>query len=583
MSSSRRENGAFVGHMAHAACGSSDGLAIYQHKDGTHSGFCWSCSRSERDPLGEGTGDPVTFTPVKLLKTDEDRLLDLSRVYERYPVRALVERGITEATCRYFDVRSTVSQEDGQTTTAHYYPYYAGGKLRAYKVRRCLNKEFFTLGFGKEQLQMFGQYQAALTGAKRLIVCGGEVDAMTVYQILVEAARGTEYEKWTPAVVSPRNGEGSTAQELSAQPEFMAMFSEVVLCLDNDKAGQDAAAECARLWPDKVKLAKPSDPYKDPNEMLMKGQGEALRKLVLFKSQQYKPASILTPLELVDKAVKPIEYGLSWPWSSLTRLSYGLRRGELIGLGAGVGVGKSTAWHQLQEHLIRQHKCKVGAFFLEEPAHKVLRRLAGKLAGVDYMNPDCKATEAEVRERIAALEGHVFIYDKQESTRWDDIRQHIRHLVLVEGVKDIIIDPLSSMTFHLDSSKTNDELNRIFGELEAMASALDFTLYYSSHLNPPDSGPPHEEGGRVKLSQFTGSRAMMKFSHYVIALERNTQAESEEARSALTIRVLKDREHGRSGFFHAKYIPEQQSIVEVAGPVALPQGQTMHNIAGVPY
>jgi twinkle protein len=59
-------------------------------------------------------------------------------------------------------------------------------------------------------------------------------------------------------------------------------------------------------------------------------------------------------------------------------------------------------------------------------------------------------------------------------------------------------------------------------------------------------GKPHEEGGRVTISQFRGSRAIGFWSHFMFGMERNQQADDPEERKTTTFRVLKDRYTGRA-------------------------------------
>ena len=59
------------------------------------------------------------------------------------------------------------------------------------------------------------------------------------------------------------------------------------------------------------------------------------------------PAGIATVSDLIEDACKMPEYGLSYPWPSLTELTYGLRTKLLIGIAAGVGIGKTDFFSQL--------------------------------------------------------------------------------------------------------------------------------------------------------------------------------------------------------------------------------------------
>ena len=56
--------------------------------------------------------------------------------------------------------------------------------------------------------------------------------------------------------------------------------------------------------------------------------------------------------------------------------------------------------------------------------------------------------------------------------------------------------------------------------------------------------------GKVLESQFTGSRALQRYSHFMFGFERNKQAVVEHVSK---FRVLKNRPYGRTGMFKTAY------------------------------
>jgi twinkle protein len=82
-------------------------------------------------------------------------------------------------------------------------------------------------------------------------------------------------------------------------------------------------------------------------------------------------------------------------------------------------------------------------------------------------------------------------------------------------------------------------------EIASLANELDLIIHLVSHLSTPD-GTPHEEGGRVMVRHFKGSRSIGFWSYYMIALERSQQAEDEIERHTTTLRILKDRYTGQA-------------------------------------
>jgi twinkle protein len=559
-----KDNGKFLGHSPHDDCGSSDGLALYEHEDGSVDGYCWVCEKYVNDQEKINTARLSNL--FVRAPTQEEILTRLNNIFHNLSSRDLTDRGIRAEVVEYFGVKVSVDPANGQDIAEHYYPYIsmANKSLTAYKVRKVKDKAFYSIGT-MQNTMLFGQYQAETTGAKKLYITEGECDAMALYQALMDHQKGTKWESYRPAVVSIVRGASKEANatkvvnELGLHMAFLNRFDEIIFVFDQDTAGENSAKAASQLFPGKAKIAKL--PMKDANEMLLAGRGNELAKAVLFSAQTHKPSGIVTPSQIKEMALKPIQKGLDWPWPTLNRMTYGIHTPSLIGLGAGVGVGKTTGWAQLTNHLLNLDR-KVGIFFFEEIPKKTLRRQAGKQIGVDLSKPDNNVPNSRINDAIDLLDGKLFLFDAQEDSKWDTVKEHIRYLVLVEGVKDIIIDPLTAMTYHLKASEANDELNRIFGELAGMINTLDFNCFYSSHLNPPEGQRGHEEGAPVRLSQFTGSRAMIKWSHLIFAIERDTQADTEDERNSITFRVLKNREYSKTGTFPGYYDDDHQAILE---------------------
>lgn len=83
-----------------------------------------------------------------------------------------------------------------------------------------------------------------------------------------------------------------------------------------------------------------------------------------------------------------------------------------------------------------------------------------------------------------------------------------------------------------------------FGDIAAFAKAHNVLFMLISHLTTPED-KSHEEGGRVTIKQFKGSRAIGYWSHFMYGMERNQQAEDEETRHTTIFRILKDRLTGQ--------------------------------------
>jgi twinkle protein len=114
-------------------------------------------------------------------------------------------------------------------------------------------------------------------------------------------------------------------------------------------------------------------------------------------------------------------------------------------------------------------------------------------------------------------------------TEWDSIKSRIRFLRHAQDVRIFYLDHLTALAAAEDDERT--ALERIMSEMAALAKELQIVLIFVSHLATPE-GKPHEEGGRVMIRHFKGSRAIGFWSHYMIGLERDQQASSCRCRRA---------------------------------------------------
>jgi twinkle protein len=444
-------------------------------------------------------------------------------------------------------VRTLLNGLDGQTPVAIAFPYYnIYNNIIGYKKRLLEDKIFNTIGdCSLDNILLFGQ-QLYLAGGKRLYITEGEIDCLSLYQVLKDLS-SPEWKHIDPCVVSLPHGSKSAASSLGSPQvrPFLDKFEEIVLVFDQDDAGREAVSSvCAFLPPQKIRVASFSE--KDANDMLKKGKAQELKWAVLTNAKAYQPEGITTSKELLTEALRKPETGAEWPWPSLTKLTYGRHPG-LYCVGAGVGIGKTEFFHELAHHIVSEEKKPVGVFLLEEAPHRTIKILGGKSLNVPVHRPDASYNEDSLRSAICSFAGDrelLYIFDHKGSRDWESIYSQCKYIAAVHGVRDIIIDPLTAIISHEEN--TDRALHKLMDDMSRLAqSPYNCTVYFSSHLNePPRDRRPHEEGGRVHESQFAGSRAMIRFSNYVIGLERDKQAVDPLERNTTTVRILKDRDFG---------------------------------------
>lgn len=107
------------------------------------------------------------------------------------------------------------------------------------------------------------------------------------------------------------------------------------------------------------------------------------------------------------------------------------------------------------------------------------------------------------------------------------------------------IDHLTALATGGDKDE-KEVLEDVTARMAALAKRYGIILHVISHLKTPDKGPSHEEGGRVAIRQFKGSRTIGFWAHFMFGLERNHQADDLEERQTTILRILKDRYTGQA-------------------------------------
>lgn len=467
--------------------------------------------------------------------------MDLVEIEE---IRGLTRRGIRQETCQKFGYG--VGTYKGQKVQVAPYRNQHGNVV-GQKIRTPEKKFVFT-GEAKG-VQLFGQHLWK-SGGRRLIITEGEIDALSVSQ-----AQGN---KWP--VVSIVQGSASARKCIADNLEWVCSFEEVVLCFDSDDPGTTAAREAALLLPPgKGKIAHL--PLKDANDMLVANRGDELIKAI-WQAEEYRPDGMVTLQDVFEEVIKPVTEGIPWPWPSLTEFTYGRRPGEVYMLGAGTGVGKTDFTTQLITHDLITLKEPCGVFYLEQSPAETVRRIAGKVSGHRYHIPNAGWVDGDLASDLHTLgaAGTLSLYDNFGCTDWEVVKSHVRFLA-ASGTRHIFLDHLTALAAGHENER--ETLETIMAEMAMLAKELGLIFHCISHLATPD-GKPHEEGGRVMIRHFKGSRAIGFWSHFMFGMERNQQAGDESDRHVTIFRVLKDRYTGNSTgkTFNLAYDQESGLLLE---------------------
>jgi len=507
-------------------CGSHDARQIYE--DGTS--FCFSC----RSFFGKQEGESITTTTTApnffKKQVGLDEIKDL-------PIRGFKERKITKEVSEFFDVKVSYG-ENGEIDT-HYYPYDDG---KAYKVRK-LPKEFHWI---QKSTNLFGQSKFN-GGGKRLIITEGEIDALSIAQASLD-----KYKKIYPVVAM---SSATMTKALLENRDWIRTFNEVVLCLDNDEAGQKATAEAIKIIGiDKVKVAKL--PCKDPNEVLVKFDSNKLLQCV-FDAASHVPAGIIGKEDLW-KALENYNSVPSVPYpdclQGVNSKLKGMRPGEITLFISGTGSGKSTILREIILHLLDTTKDKLGIISLEEAPAETARKLAGMVLNRNPAKDEIPILELKEGFDKVFGDDRVIVLDHQGSMSDNSIVDKLEYMALM-GCKYLFIDHITILVSEgVENLTGNEAQDKVMNDLLRIVKRHPVWIGLVSHLRKAPGGTKSfEEGKLPSLDDIRGSGSIKQISFDVISFARHLTATSEKERNSIKMRILKSRYSGLTGVVRGAY------------------------------
>lgn len=504
-----RNGSDFIAHTPCPACPSSDGFALY---DDGH-GYCFSCGHYE------GTNQHTEERSSPKVNTE---------LVNQGDNRALAKRHITEETTKRFDYQ--IGKFKGKTVQIANYKNNSGTTV-AQKLR-FPNKDFLFIGDTKEA-GLYGQWMWR-DGGKRLVVVEGEIDCLSVSQVIGK--------NWP--VVSVPTGSKGAKKAMQKQLEWLCKFESVILMFDSDDAGKEAAKECAGLFPaGKAKIALL--PRKDANEMLVAGDTKEITN-AMFDAKPFRPDGIVNGTELWDVVTSEDNtVSFDYPYAGLNAKTLGMRKGEIVTVTAGSGIGKSQLCREFSHFLLTQGET-VGYIALEESVKRTSLGLMSLAINKPLHLGTVEVSQDELKEAFDSTlgTGRVYLYDHWGSTDSQNLMDKIRYLASGCECGWVILDHISIVVSGMEGGDERRLIDNTMTKCRALVEELKIGLILVSHLKRPE-GKGHEEGGRTTLAQLRGSAGIAQLSDIVLGCERDQQ--DQETGNMTVVRVLKNRWTGETG------------------------------------
>lgn len=536
--------GTCVAKTSHS-CGTRKGLQVFEGEDGVVNGYCFSCETVVKHPYGKPKHLEDIPANQRFGKTKEEIKEEIAEIEECSAVD-LKDRRLRAAALDYYGIKVGLSQVDGKTPSTVHFPYTKDGEFKAYKTKLIKDKRFWSVG-DQSDVDLFGWEQAIATGAKRLIVVEGEFDTPAL-KVIIDKFTDEKYEDNKPAVCSLPHGAGTAGKDLGRLAGKMRKhFKEFSFCFDGDDAGQAALEKALVIFPEATTITLPR---KDANDCLKAGQKaqKAAYKAAYWEHKESKNSRLVTLDSVWEKAKEPPEFGVSWPWDTITDLTRGIRTGETIYIGAAQKMGKSEIVNALAAHLVGVHGWPILLAKPEEANVKTAKLLAGKIAHARFHDPKVPFDEKAYEKAGEVLLGEkVFMLNLYQHMGYESLRADIIEGAGL-GVKAVFVDPITNLTNGMNPSDANTKLQEIAQDLAALAKDLDIVIFIFCHLRNAEGGAPHDRGGKVLTSQFAGSRAMGRSCNYMFGIEGNKDPDlTEYERNIRKFVCLDDREFGEVG------------------------------------
>lgn len=507
-----------------------DNLRIYD--DGSKTCHCGYWEGADGKPREAPTRDSSLATPGEF--------------------QYLPDRKITAETCKKYGY--TV-RENGVRIS----PYYKDGKL-VYQSLRAPGKHFSTRGI-RDGVELFGQHlwnpeKFSERSRKILVITEGEEDCLAANQML-----SAQYQQ---PVVSVSNGVGNSLRHVKDNYEWLSRWESIVLCFDNDEPGQKAAVAIAELFPGKAKIM--SLPVKDACDMLKENRLRDFQT-AFYEARTYRPDGIIHISEVPEDKADSKAIFVFKDDEVTTRL-IGKEEGELILVGSGSGMGKSTAVRREILHDLDQGHT-VGVIMLEESPEDTINELCGIKLGkpvrrilsqrkLQALKPNLQFS---IRDTLGDDELHetrkwlsrlpLYTYKHNGTLDSKNLVTKMRHLIVGCGCRHIYLDHISLVVAGGDGDERKD-IDALMKSMVSLKEETGAIFTVVSQFSTPD-GKPYEEGACTHLNSFRGSRSMGQAADIAIGMERNQQAEDEAERALVTFRSLKARRSGYTGIMCRKY------------------------------
>lgn len=413
--------------------------------------------KEAKDFLGIKDDDQYFAKPKKeYQKPDRSKLISNGSAAINY----LKGRGLSEETIKAFKVVDcrVWDHDSKKEVSGMAFPYIDTDEcffIKSIGIERNNGKKIINASKDAKP-GLFG-WQAFPKDIRACIICEGEIDAMSFYEYGI------------PALSVPfGGGKGAKQQWIDEEFHNLDRFDEIVICMDSDGPGQEAAQEIAqRIGIERCRIAEL--PYKDANECLLNGVTEdeiwnSLETAKFLDPEELASASAFLQ-DTIDAFYKTESGLFQSPWESLNH-NFKFRESEISLVNGVNGHGKSQVVGHLMLEAIRQGaRCCVASMELKPGI--LLKRLVRQAACAPL--PPVKEIEAA----FDLLNDKLWLFSLTGTAKSDRLLEIFSYANRRYGIQFFVIDSLMKCGI----GETDYD-----GQKEFMDKLCDFKNKHNAHV-----------------------------------------------------------------------------------------------------
>lgn len=371
-----------------------DNYHHYSDEDGGHCYACGYTHLSDEYKIEYGI-EEIILEEYEYMATEFNQEIH-NRLKENTGVDGKGYRGIRTDISKQFGVRYEYKPEDGSVDKV-FYPCTKGSlevplaeSLVGYKCRKLPKTFLPPVGLVDKSCDLFMQFKFA-THRGILIICEGEEDALSAYQMLYDnhVQRGNKDKYDEVAVVSGLTGAGGIVEQLKGQYDWLNQFQKIIICMDNDAAGKKATEKIVQVLP-RGKAFTMNLRFSDPNEYLQQGKE---REFIsdFWGHRPHTPDGIKSSVEgfsneeLGEELLKERLTFPPYMNKMQSNMGGGLLQGRIVNIIAATGAGKTTHLRNIVYHFIFNSPVIPTIVSLEETAAQYSLGLLQVHLGENFM------------------------------------------------------------------------------------------------------------------------------------------------------------------------------------------------------